>query len=230
MQPRHQLAALIQSVEDANGWSDPEVAERARQRGHQISKSNISRLRLEPVRSIKGDAIKALAAGLGISPLDIADAALASMGIHRANASQTDVETAIRRDPVLAESQRRMLLALLREMKGASDEDEDETNTPSDPPADGEAGTRGAPMKGADIAYLDDRRAPDVDDMLERVTAEARRQEEAEQEPEEPLPFDPTAVHAARDIDGPTQGELRRRPGKDAGEENQDPGGDWEGV
>ncbi|MFI8590154.1 hypothetical protein [Dietzia maris] len=230
MQPRHQLAALIQSVEDANGWSDPDVAERARQRGHKISKSNISRLRLEPVRSIKGDAIQALAAGLGISPLDIADAALASMGIHRTNASQTDVESAIRRDPILAESQRRMLLALLREMKGNPDEDQDTQGPQGDPQADGEAGTSGAPMKGAEVAYLDDRRAPDVDDMLDRVAAEARRQEEAEQESEEPLPFDPTAVHAARDIDGPSQGELRRRPGKNAGEENQEPGDDWEGA
>lgn len=147
MQPRHQLAALIQSVEDANGWSDPDVAERARHRGHTISKSNISRLRLEPVRSIKGDAVKALAAGLGISPLDIADAALASMGIHRSTAADNDVETAIRRDPLLADSQRRMLLALLREMKGTNDEDQGTQDTQSDSPADGEAGTRRAPMK-----------------------------------------------------------------------------------
>ena len=229
MQPRHQLAALIQSVEDANGWSDPDVAERARQRGHKISKSNISRLRLEPVRSIKGDAIQALAAGLGISPLDIAGAALASMGIHRTNASQTDVESAIRRDPILAESQRRMLLALLREMKGNPDEDQDTQDPQGNPPADGETGTRRAPMKGADIAWLEDHRAPDVDDMLDRVTAEARRQEVTEQDSEEPLPFEPHGVRAARDIDGPTQGELRRRPGKDAGEENQEPN-DWEGA
>lgn len=146
MQPRHQLAALIQSVEDANGWSDPEVAERARQRGHTISKSNISRLRLEPVRSIKGDAIKALAAGLGISPLDIADAALASMGIHRTSAADNDVETAIRRDPLLADSQRRMLLALLREMKGTHYEDSSTQSTPGDPATDDEAGTDGTPM------------------------------------------------------------------------------------
>ncbi|GLB62710.1 hypothetical protein NCCP2495_05880 [Dietzia sp. NCCP-2495] len=229
MQPRHQLAALIQSVEDANGWSDPEVAERARQRGHTISKSNISRLRLEPVRSIKGDAIKALAAGLGISPLDIADAALASMGIHRSNAADNDVETAIRRDPLLADSQRRMLLALLREMKGTHDEDQGTQDPPSNPPADGEARADGAPMKGADIAWLDDRRAPDVDDMLDRVTEEARRQDEAEQELEEPLPYEPEQLHAARDLPGMSEGERRRLPGKDAGEENQEPD-DWEGA
>lgn len=146
MQPRHQLAALIQSVEDANGWSDPDVADRARQRGHTISKSNISRLRLEPVRTIKGDAIKALAAGLGISPLDIADAALASMGIHRTRLSGDDVETAIRRDPLLADTQRRMLLVMLQEMRD-TDEDQGTKSTQGSTPHDGEAGTDRAPMK-----------------------------------------------------------------------------------
>lgn len=52
---------------------------------------------------------------------------------------------------------------------------------------------------------------------------------EDDDEQDEPLPFEPDLA-AARDIDEPTQGELRRRPGKDAGEESQDPGGDWEGA
>ncbi len=121
-----------------------------------------------------------------------------------------------------------LLMEIRRRVQG--NEDQDTQDSQGDPQADGEAGTSGAPMKGAEVAYLDDRRAPDVDDMLDRVAAEARRQEEAEQESEEPLPFDPTAVHAARDIDGPSQGELRRRPGKNAGEENQEPGDDWEGA
>lgn len=225
MQPRHQLAALIQAVETANGWSDPEVAERAVRRGHKISKSNISRMRLEPVVSIRGSAIQALAAGLGISPLDVADAALASMGIHRTTSAGDDVETAIRRDPALAESQRRMLLALLREMKGTEDEDPSTQDPQGDPTTHGEAGTRRTPMKNADVAWLDDRRAPDVDEMLEKVAAEAARQDEAG----EPLPFEPADLHAARHIDEPSEGELRRRPGRDAGEENQEPD-DWEGA
>lgn len=80
------------------------------------------------------------------------------------------------------------------------------------------------------VAYLDDHRAPDVDDMLDRVTDEARRQEEAEQELEEPLPYEPEQLHAARDLPGMSEGERRRLPGKDAGEENQDPGDDWDGA
>src|SRR5690606_7454124 len=93
-------------------------------------------------------------------------------------------------------------------------EDQDTQDSQGDPPADGEAGTRGAPMKP--VTYLEDHRAPDVDDMLERVTAEAERQDDEQD------------LSAARHIDEPTQGELRRRPGKDAGEENQDPGDDWD--
>lgn len=134
---------------------------------------------------------------------------------------------------LLNSRQRRALDELIRSIvaaKGATDEDQDTQDPQGDPPVDGETGTRRAPMKGADIAWLEDHRAPDVDDMLDRVTAEARRQEEADGEREEPLPYEPQEVHAARDIDGPTQGELRRRPGKDAGEENQDPGDDWGGA
>ena len=101
-------------------------------------------------------------------------------------------------------------------------EDQSTTRTPHDPPTDGEARPGGTPMKDADIAWLDDRRAPDVDDMLDRVTAEARRQDEAERERDEPLPYDPEQLHAARHIDGPSRGEHLHRQVEQAGEESQD--------
>lgn len=47
---------------------------------------------------------------------------------------------------------------------------------------------------------------------------------------DEPLPYDPAHLHAARDLDGMSDGEKRRLPGRDAGEENQDPGSDWDGA
>lgn len=122
----------------------------------------------------------------------------------------------------------RVLVQQRRELN--HNEDQDTTHAQGDTPTDGETGTRGTPMKGADVAWLEDHRAPDVDDMLDRVTAEARRQDEADRDREEPLPYDPEQLHAARDLPGPSQGELRRRPGKDAGEENQDPGEDWDGA
>lgn len=48
-----------------------------------------------------------------------------------------------------------------------------------DTPADGETRPSGTPMKGADIAWLDDHRAPDLDDMLDRVTEDAQRSDQA---------------------------------------------------
>lgn len=49
------------------------------------------------------------------------------------------------------------------------------------------------------VTHLDDHRAPDVNDMLDRVTEEARRQDE---------------LHAARDLPGMSEGERRRQPGQ----------------
>lgn len=116
MQPRHPLAALIDHVRSVNNWSDPDVVNRARQRGHLLSKSNISRIRNEDVTTIKGSMIKALAAGLGLDVLTVADAALESMGIKRYDIAQADSAQAIRTDPALSEKNRAMLLALLQEM------------------------------------------------------------------------------------------------------------------
>lgn len=81
---------------------------------------------------------------------------------------------------------------------------------------------RGRRSARKNAARLADHRAPDVDRMLDRVQDEARRRDEQD----EPLPYEP----ADRDIDGPTDGERRRQPGKDAGEEKQDPGDGWEGA
>lgn len=61
-----------------------------------------------------------------------------------------------------------------------------------DPPADGEARPGGAPMKLVPAAG-------------------------AEDEPEEPLPYDPEELHAARDVSGPSRGQwLRERQDRDA--------------
>lgn len=122
----------------------------------------------------------------------------------------------------------RVLVQQRRELN--QNEDQGTQDSQGYPPADGETGTRRAPMKGADIAWFEDHRAPDVNYMLDRVTAEARRQEGADEEREDPLPFEPQEVHAARDLPGMSEGERRRLPGKDAGEENQDPGDDWDGA
>lgn len=70
----------------------------------------------------------------------------------------------------------------------------------------------GGPATGADIAWLNDQRGPTVHDELDPS-----------------LPNEPE-LHAARGLSGMSDGERRRLPGKDAGEENQDPGDDWDGA
>ncbi|MGN0100714.1 MAG: hypothetical protein ACI39C_07225 [Dietzia sp.] len=121
----------------------------------------------------------------------------------------------------------RVLVQQRRELN--QNEDQDTQDPQGDPPADGEARTRRAPMKGADIAWLEDHRAPAVDDMLDRVTAEARRQDDADGEIEEPLPYDPEQLHAARDLPGPSKGQWLREQ-QDRYAETGDPDGPEEGA
>lgn len=110
---RHALAALIDDVRSANGWSDPDVVTRAASKGHKLSKSNISRIRNNPVVTLNIETVSALADGLGVSKAMIAHAALASMGIVTYSSSELTAEEAIRRDPTLGERDKRALLAVL---------------------------------------------------------------------------------------------------------------------
>lgn len=113
---------------------------------------------------------------------------------------------------LLDDRQRRALDELIRSFvaaKETANEDQGTQSTQGDPTVDDEAGTDRAPMKGADIAWLDDRRAPDVNDMLDRVTEEAHRSDE---------------LHAARDLPGMSKGQwLREVQDRDA--EAGDPDG-----
>lgn len=110
----HALGALIDQAKKANGWSDQTVADRAASRGHNISKSNIARIRTEPVTTIVGKQLLALEAGLGIPARQLARAALDSMGIPGYASNEADAEQAIAADPTLPEHVRRTLLTIIR--------------------------------------------------------------------------------------------------------------------
>lgn len=120
MKQSHALAALIDDVRSANGWSDPDVVARAARKGHKLSKSNISRIRNNPVVTLNVETVSALADGLGISKAMVAQAALASMGIVTYNSADLTTEEAIRRDPTLGEREKRTLLAVLATLRGNS--------------------------------------------------------------------------------------------------------------
>lgn len=118
MPPTHALAQLIDSVKAANNWSDPDLVENARRRGHELTKSNISRYRIEnPLVSIKGSVIQALADALGVSAGQVATAAVQSMGIALPVYDTPRIEQAIRADPELSIRDKDILLSMLGQMR-----------------------------------------------------------------------------------------------------------------
>jgi hypothetical protein len=119
----HQLGQLItdRMEHPDNDWSLSQVVQRMKDAGHRgVGKSRLGQIRNNPVDSIKRDVIFALADGLGVTPLTVANAAIESMGIPTRPAEVTDSAATIRIDPTLSDSDRRKLLALLREMRGRS--------------------------------------------------------------------------------------------------------------
>ncbi|MCZ1070780.1 hypothetical protein [Rhodococcus sp. A5(2022)] len=114
MNAKHPLGALIDQAKQANGWSDVDVANRAKSRGHTLSKSNVARIRNEPVTTLVGKQLLALADGLGVPVQQVAAAGLESMGIPGYIASATDAEQAVRLDPTLPEHVRRTLVTIIR--------------------------------------------------------------------------------------------------------------------
>jgi hypothetical protein len=118
----HALGALIDAVQEANGWSDPDVAARARARGHNLSKSNISRIRTDPVTSLNVRQMRALADGLEMPTAQLVQAALTAMGLSASEIS-TSVEQALRADPELSQRDRQLVLALLAAMRQPTSEE-----------------------------------------------------------------------------------------------------------
>lgn len=116
MTTKHQLAHLIDGVKAANSWSDPDLVRNAEERHHVLSKSNISRIR-KPVVSIKKELIHALAAGLRVSPAQVAIAAIESMGIALPQYESPTPEQSIRSDTSLSVRDRDTLLVLLKRMR-----------------------------------------------------------------------------------------------------------------
>lgn len=111
---RTPLGQLYDSITAANGWSMRDVERRIAERDGKLSKSRISQLvNGWPLDSISGDAIRSLAAGLGVAPERVAIAAIQSMGFRIHVDSMTPAE-AIARDESLTEDTRRALLAILR--------------------------------------------------------------------------------------------------------------------
>lgn len=179
MNAKHPLGALIDQAKQANGWSDVDVANRAKARGHTLSKSNVARIRNEPVTTLVGKQLLALADGLGVPVQQLAAAGLESMGIPGYIASATDAEQAVRLDPTLPEHVRRTLVTIIRNERDRHLGDPHESGTEEVPQSRPQAGGQvdsgaagadrsrpGAPMKPRKARHLKPAdQAPHVDDL-----------------------------------------------------------------
>ncbi len=116
MATKHQLAQLIDSVKAVNNWSDVKLAAIAEKKGYAVSKSNIGRFR-KPLVSIKGEIIYMLADILGLSPSQVAVAAVESMGIPMPQYSTITPEVAVRLDAELSERDKQSILGLLGQFR-----------------------------------------------------------------------------------------------------------------
>ena len=167
MNAKHPLGALIEQAKRTNGWSDIDVANRAKARGHILSKSNVARIRNDEVTTLVGKQLHALAAGLGVPVQQLAAAGLESMGIPGYIASATDAEQAVRMDPSLPEHVRRTLITIIRNERdrelgdgnGERTEEVAKQGTQAGSPVDSSEarGNRlrpGAPMNGDNVAPL----------------------------------------------------------------------------
>jgi transcriptional regulator with XRE-family HTH domain len=152
----HSLGQLIQSVEDSRGWTLREIARRVEKSGRTMSHAYVARLKREPIRSISYETLRALSIGLDLPERVVGDAALRAMGVHDIESAGAGANVAIAQDPELSERDRRILLAVVREMQGEQDE-QPAGDTPSsrddveDPPQpDGITAGAQYPAAGAD--------------------------------------------------------------------------------
>jgi hypothetical protein len=121
----HALGALIDARMDHpdNRWSLRDVVDRAEKAGAKLGRSNLAKLRQEMTPQVSRVTIEGLAAGLGVTPLTVANAVLRSWGIEPLAAEVTDSVETVRIDPTLGERQKRELVALIQQMRAGDSAD-----------------------------------------------------------------------------------------------------------
>ena len=122
----HPLSQLIQSIEDGQGWTDREVSRRIAAAGHKMSHSYIGKLKNHPIQSVNASMVQTLAIGLGIPEAVVAEAALASMGVHIDTSSSAGLDVAIATDEALTDRDKRLLRSLVKEMRTDGEERRDD--------------------------------------------------------------------------------------------------------
>lgn len=187
----HPLSRLIQSVEDGQGWTDREVSRRISAAGHSMSHSYIGKLKNKPIQSVTASMVQTLAIGLGLPETVVAEAALASMGVHIDTSSSAGLDVAIATEEALTDRDKRLLRSLVKEMRTDGEHRRDDspgddggTGIPGESQRDGPTtapeGTAHRPLPNdvwALAASRDERRR----DEMDRRAAEAG---EESQDPE----------------------------------------------
>ncbi|WP_270409549.1 hypothetical protein [Brachybacterium paraconglomeratum] len=144
----HPLSQLIQSIEDGQGWTDREVSRRIAAAGHKMSHSYIGKLKNHPIQSVNASMVQTLAIGLGIPETVVAEAALASMGVHIDTSRSAGLDVAIATDEALTDRDKRLLRSLVKEMRtdgeGRREEssNDDGPRVPGGPQSDGATSRR----------------------------------------------------------------------------------------
>lgn len=186
----HPLSRLIQSVEDGQGWTDREVSRRISAAGHSMSHSYIGKLRNKPIQSVTASMVQTLAIGLGLPETVVAEAALASMGVHIDTSRSAGLDVAIATEEDLTDRDKRLLRSLVKEMRTDGEERRDDRGSSDDgPDVPGGSESDGATiheLRPDRKWWLDDDVAADsgVRD-LDVEDAEARERGEESQDPED---------------------------------------------
>jgi hypothetical protein len=118
---KHALGRLIEKVQQDNGWSDRDLADRAQSMKLELGKSNWSRLKNQPVLTFKPSHITGLALVLNQTETAVATAALASMGIELEGYQDGNVAAAVRNSSELSTRDKNVMLAVFRELAKESD-------------------------------------------------------------------------------------------------------------
>lgn len=164
------------------------VVERAQKAGEKLGRSNLHKLTREAPVSLTRATIYGLAAGLGVTPLTVANAALESMGINPRPIEVTDSLSTISIDPTLSEQDRKYLTTLIKEMRNDSHSDTALPGPPQ-PRASGKAERKDQEAKPQGLSDTgqgsrpDDRRQSDYDLASDRtVGTKSKRQLQRERD------------------------------------------------
>lgn len=215
---RHPLGQLIRSIQEAQGWSDRDLEARAV--GKQgLGKSNLSKIKNHPVSALKGSVIKGLSELLQVPESLIAKAALESMDISLSDPPAKTLEDAVRNEPELTAKERRILLAVVSEMRS----DKEVVGNGDHPTHMTQAGESPATQKILPNTSVSNTKVSHLKRAGRKQTVDEHAHPDADERGHIPLPADyyDLAADSSRNYGAEEDARARER-----GEETQDTGQD----